>query len=237
MNLLIVDDEPLAQEVLESYVQKVPGLSIAGICSNALEAFSALSHKTVDLMLLDINMPEISGLDFLRSLRNPPPVIFTTAYSEFAVASYEMEAIDYLVKPIPFDRFLRAIGKARERIKSEETVTPPSSRNDLPILFVRSEGRLIKIDIEKTWFVESLKDYVRFWTDTGKVVVHSTMKHIEEQLSGRPAFVRINKSYLVNLHFVHEIDGNMVRVRDQALAIGNTYRESVHKLFNSYKLL
>lgn len=231
MNLLIVDDEPLAQEVLENYILKIPGLSIAGTCSNALEAFSALSHKQVDLMLLDINMPEISGLDFLRSLRNPPPVIFTTAYSEFAVSSYDMEAIDYLVKPIPFDRFLKAIGKARERIATT------SSRYNLPILFVRSEGRLIKIDIEKTWFVESLKDYVRFWTETGKVVVHSTMKHIEEQLSDRPAFVRINKSYLVNLNFVHEIDGNTVRIRDQALAIGNTYRESVHKLFNGYKLL
>src|SRR5215217_5670902 len=101
MQILIVDDEPLAQEVLESYIRKLEGLRIAGICSNALEAFSVLNNQTVDLMLLDINMPEISGMDFLRSLKTPPPVIFTTAYSEFAVISYELEAVDYLVKPIP----------------------------------------------------------------------------------------------------------------------------------------
>jgi len=236
MQLLIVDDEPLAQEVLESYVHKIEGLTIAGICSNALEAFSALNHKHVDLMLLDINMPEISGLDFLRSLKNPPPVIFTTAYSEFAVASYDVEAIDYLVKPIPFDRFLKAIRKVQERTKPLQPAVVPAG-NEVPILFVRSEGRLIRIDFEKIWFVESLKDYVRFWTDTGKIVVHSTMKNIAEQLSGKPAFVRISKSYVVNLHFVHEIDGHSVRIKDQSIAIGSTYRDAVHELFSRYKLL
>lgn len=236
MHVLIVDDEPLAQDVLESYIRKIDGLQIAGICSNALEAFSVLNNQAVDLMLLDINMPEISGMDFLRSLKNPPPVIFTTAYSEFAVISYELEAVDYLVKPIPFDRFLGAIRKAQERAKPVTTAIAQAN-NDVPILFVRSEGRLIKMDFEKIWFVEGLKDYVRFWTDTGKIVVHSTMKNIEEQLSGRPAFIRISKSYIVNLLYVSEVDGNTVRIRDQAIAIGNTYRDDVHLLFNRYKLI
>jgi DNA-binding LytR/AlgR family response regulator len=129
----------------------------------------------------------------------------------------------------------------QERMKPVPPVALPAASNsnstEVPILFVRSEGRLIKMDFEKIWFVEGLKDYVRFWTDTGKVIVHSTMKNIEEQLAAKPAFIRISKSYIVNLMFVTEVDGNTVRIKDQSIAIGNTYREEVHLLFNHYKLL
>lgn len=233
MEILIVDDEPLALEILESYISKLPGLHLAGVCSNALEAFSILNNKKIDLMLLDINMPEINGMDFLRSLRNPPPVIFTTAYSEFAAVSYDVGAVDYLVKPIPFDRFIKAIDKARER----NATTVPPVQDTIPILFVRTEGRLVKIDLNHLWMIEALKDYVRLWTENGKIVIHSTMKNMEEQLADRAPFLRINKSCIINMQYISEVDGNAIRIKDQSLTIGSTYRDAVFDELNRYKLL
>lgn len=235
LQVLIIDDEPLAQEVLQTYLQKIPGLEVAATCGNALEAFGVLNSRQVDLMLLDINMPEITGMAFLRSLKNPPPVIFTTAYSEFAADSYELDAIDYLVKPVAFDRFLKAIRKAQEAIRPAVPVPPAAT--DAGIMFVRAEGRLVKIDLAQLWMVEGLKDYVILWTGSGRVVVHHTMKHLEEQLTVRPQFLRVHKSYIINLRYVTEVDGNAIRIRDQSIAIGNTYRDAVHAVFNSYKLL
>lgn len=235
MQVLIVDDEPLAQDILESYIRKIPSLSLAGMCNNALEAFSLLNTTPVDLMLLDINMPEISGLDFLKMLKAPPPVIFTTAYSEFAVLSYELDATDYLVKPIPFDRFLKAIQKVQERKTQAAPAT--TTGNEVPVLFVRTEGKLVKIDLEKLWLIEALKDYVRLWTEHGNIVVHSTMKNIEEQLAARPGFIRVSKSYIVNFRYITEVDGNIIRIKNQIITIGNTYRDTVHEVFNNYRLL
>lgn len=234
MQVLIVDDEPLAQDVLESHMLKIPGLTLVAKCNNALEAFSVLNTGSIDLMFLDINMPEISGLDFLKMLKQPPPVIFTTAYSEFAVVSYELEAVDYLVKPIPFDRFLKAVQKVQDRTKQPSGARPNS---DVGILFVRTDGRLIKTDLDQLWLVEGLKDYVRLCTDTGKIVIHSTMKNLEEQLLSRPEFLRVSKSYIVNLKHIREIDGHTIRIRDQVITIGSTYRDTVHQVFDSYRLL
>jgi len=238
--VLIVDDEPLAQEILEAYINKIPGLEIAGKCKNALEAFSVLNKQEINLMLLDINMPEISGIEFLRTLKKPPMTIFTTAYSEFAVESYELDAVDYLVKPISFERFLKAINKATELLHAAKGGNAPAvtmSNTGESLLFVKSEGKLVKIDLSKLWFVEGLKDYVRFWTETGKVIVHATMKSIEEQLSGVNYFVRVSKSYIVNINCIKEIDGNTIRIKEQEVIIGSTYRDEINKLFNSYKLL
>lgn len=237
--ILIVDDEPLARDILETYLQKVPDVQLAGTCKNALEAFSFLSKQQVDVMLLDINMPEISGMDFLKTLKNPPTIIFTTAYSQYAVESYELNAVDYLLKPISFERFLKAINKAIDATKQKNT-TVVENANVLNakdnILFVKSDGKLVKIDLTQLWFVEGLKDYVRLWTDSGKVIVHSTMKNFEEQLSALPGFVRVSKSYIINMKYVSEVDGNIIRIKDQMISIGNTYKEQIYELFNKYKM-
>lgn len=237
--ILIVDDEPLARDILETYLQKVPDVQLAGTCKNALEAFSFLSKQRVDVMLLDINMPEISGMDFLKTLKNPPAIIFTTAYSQYAVESYELNAVDYLLKPISFERFLKSINKAIDTIRQKSTAVD-NSANSLNtkdnILFVKSDGKLIKIDLTQLWFVEGLKDYVRLWTDSGKVIVHSTMKNFEEQLSALPGFVRVSKSYIINMKYVSEVDGNVIRIKDQMISIGNTYKEQINELFNKYKM-
>lgn len=238
---LIVDDEPIAQGILETYLARIPGVDLAGKCRNALEAFKILSNEQVDILLLDINMPEITGIDFLKTLKNPPKVIFTTAYSEYAIESYELYAVDYLLKPISFERFLKAINKAADAInkRGDADLAIKTSDKGVPdnLMFVKTEGKLVRIDLTRLWFVEGLKDYVRLWTDQGKTVVHSTMKHIEENLAQHPNFIRIHKSYIVNMDFITEIDGNSVRIKEQLLTIGNTYRDGINKLFERYRLL
>ncbi|MES2780795.1 MAG: response regulator transcription factor [Bacteroidota bacterium] len=235
IRVAIVDDEPLAQEILQSYLQKLPDTELVGVCKNALEAFALVNKQAVDLLLLDINMPEITGIDFLKSLKNPPKVIFTTAYTEHALESYDLNAVDYLIKPIAFDRFLKAINKVQNEIQPArpQTSVTPSEK----ILFVRSEGKWININIRKLWFVEGLKDYVRLWTDDGRITVHSTMKNFEEQLKPYSNFVRVHKSHIINLEYITEVDGNSIQIKDQLIAIGSTYKDDVQKLLDGYRLL
>jgi DNA-binding LytR/AlgR family response regulator len=242
IRILLVDDEPLAQEILKNYLQKLPGLQLVAACSNAHEAYAVLREQPVDLLLLDINLPEISGMAFLRSLKAPPAVIFTTAYSEFAADSYELDAVDYLVKPIAFERFLKAIRKAEDLLRPPAAAVAPAPQSPAAdpaagILFVRSGGRLVRIDLEGLWLAEGLKDYVILRTESGRVIVHHTMKHLEELLAPMPHFLRVHKSYIVNLRFIREVDGNTIRIKEESVTIGNTYRESVHAVFDSYKLL
>lgn len=239
--IIIVDDEPIARDIMETYISKVPTLQLAGKCSNALEAFQVLNKQAVDIMLLDINMPEITGIDFLRTIKHPPRVIFTTAYAEYALESYELDAVDYLLKPVSFDRFLKAIHKATDAIKTVEKPVisqsvPPAAVSD-KLMFVKSGGKLIKVDLSRLWFVEGLKDYIALWTEQGKIVVHSTMKHIEEHLDTHANFARIHKSYIINLDYIDEVDGNTIRIKGQSVIIGNTYRDEVYNLLNRYKFL
>jgi DNA-binding LytR/AlgR family response regulator len=240
MRVAIVEDEPLAQEILQSYLQRINTFELVATCKDALEAFALLSQQSIDLLLLDINMPHISGMDFIKSLKNPPLVIFTTAYSEYAIDSYELNAVDYLLKPISFDRFLKATHKAQEMFKPMQINIPlqsqlPASTNKL--LFVRSEGKWIKIDLSKLWFVEGLKDYVKLWMDDGRITVHSTMKNFEEQLATYSNFIRVHKSHIVNLEFVSEIENNSLKIKDQIIGIGNTYKDEVYKVLNDLKFI
>ena len=239
VKVLIVDDEPLARELMEVYLSKIPGFKIIGKCSNAMEAFAILANEDCGLVLLDINMPGISGIEFLKTLKTPPKIIFTTAYSQYAVESYELNVVDYLLKPITFDRFIKAIHKLTDLVPPvhTETIVGKTIPQESDIVFVKSNGKLIRILLSELWFVEGLKNYINLWTEHGKIIVHSTMKNFEEQLEGMPSFIRINKSFIVNLKFISEIDGNCVRVKDQMLTIGNTYRNDVRQIFEQYNLL
>lgn len=240
MRVAIVEDEPLAQEILQSYLQRINTFELVATCKNALEAFALLNQQSIDLLLLDINMPHISGMDFIKSLKNPPLVIFTTAYGEYAIDSYELNAVDYLLKPISFDRFLKASNKAQEMFKPMQINIPLQSQlpaNTNKLLFVRSEGKWIKIDLSKLWFVEGLKDYVKLWMEDGRITVHSTMKNFEEQLSVYSNFIRVHKSHIVNLEFVSEIENNSLKIKDQIIGIGNTYKEEVYKVLNDLKFI
>lgn len=232
MNVLIVDDEPIARDILKAYVSRMNHLNMVAECSNAVEADKYLSSNKVDIMLLDINMPEVSGLDLLRKLPSPPSVILTTAYSEFAVESYELNVVDYLLKPFSFQRFAAAIAKVEEA--QIATIADETTSNTF---FVKSDGKLVKIDVNELLFVEGVKDYVKLHTPSKQVLVHSTMKNMEEQLSTYQTIVRVHKSHLINMEHIQEVEGNMIHLNDHTVVIGNTYKDNFFRLFDKYRLI
>ncbi len=236
IRVAITDDEPLARKVMESYLKEVPGFELADTCKNAFELLTLLNKEQIDLVLLDIDIPGINGIDFIRTLKEPPLVIFTTAYTQYAPESYELNALDYLVKPIALERFVKALNKVGPALKQRQQPMQTKEPSTDPLLFVRSEGKWVKIDLQEIRFVEGVKDYIRLWMEKSRVVIHSTMKSFEEQLAPFPQFIRVHKSYIVNLQFVEEIDGNSLKIQDQLIGIGGTYREEVHRRIDGYKM-
>lgn len=235
LKVLIADDEPIARDILTDYVSKAPMLELVATCSNALEVFAELNKQKVDLLLLDINMPEITGMDLLRSLKEPPMVIFTTAYSEYAIESYELNAVDYLLKPISFDRFMKAVSKAQDVHSVKDVAAAPSPKDD--VIFVKSDGKHIRVELSELVLIEGVKDYVRLHLQNSSLLVHSTMKNMEEQLATYNDFLRVHKSYLVNLKHIREIDGNMLRLGDTTVVVGNTYKDKVAEILNRFKTI
>lgn len=230
MNCLIIDDEPLAQEVIEHYIQKAGFLHLQGKCSNALQAFAALSKAAPDLIFLDIHMPEIDGLSFIRTLKSPPKIILTTAYPQYALEGYELDVVDYLLKPVSFERFLKAVNKAREQLTvtpAEPATTPQAATGDL---FIKSDGKYLRVNCPDILYVEGLRNYLLVHTKEKKIIAHSTMKNIEDELSSYPSFVRIHKSYLVNTSYITEIEGNMVKLGQTELPVGSVYKNELLKL-------
>lgn len=236
LNVLIADDEPIARDILLAYCAKIPAIKVVATCKNAIEVISELNKADIDLMLLDINMPEISGTDLLKTLRNPPPAIFTTAYSEYAVESYEMDALDYLLKPFSFDRFAKAINKAIEKKETSNNTENDTSVTDRT-LFIKSDGKLVKIDLAELHLIEGVKDYVKLWVGDQSYMVHSTMKNMEEQLAADKNMLRVHKSYIVNISHIQEVDGNMLRLGNQTVVVGNTYKDAFSEAFSRYRLI
>ena len=224
MKCLIVDDELLAREVIQSYIQQVDTLELAGSCSNAIQAFAALNREQVDLMFLDIKMPEMTGLEFLRTLKHPPRVILTTAYHEYALEGFELDVIDYLLKPISFKRFLKAVDK----VKPEQL--PAGDRRDegaqADAFYVRSDRKLVKINPREIIYVEALKNYLCICTATQKIIIHSTLVYLEEQLRRFPFIHRVHKSFLVNKDFISEIDNSILKMSSgHEIPLGGLFRD------------
>jgi DNA-binding LytR/AlgR family response regulator len=236
LNCIITDDEPIAQEILEDYISMVPELHLVAKCADAMETFSALRKEQVDILFIDIQMPEITGLDFIRSLKTPPAVIFTTAYPNYAIDGFELDAVDYLLKPIPIDRFLKSINKIFNRLNEPSrhpdtnTVSHSSGRK---FFFVKSSQDLIKIDIEKILYVEGLENYVRIHCEEKSIVSFSTMKNMEDIL-GVHRFLRIHRSYIVNMDKVEVIQNCIFKIRGKELIVGKSYRKNVSELVKSY---
>jgi DNA-binding LytR/AlgR family response regulator len=242
MNVIIVDDEPLAQDVLETYIEKIPEFTLVKKCSNAFEANEALKTESVDLMFLDIQMPQLTGTDFLKTLQNPPLVIFTTAYPNYAVEGFELNALDYLLKPISMDRFMKASNKAIEQFGLEQgesggSVPTPADGSDF--FFVKADKKLIKVNYADILYIEGLKDYVIIRMDHDRVITLQTMKSLEEKMP-KNMFKRIHRSYIVNTTRINAIVGNMVEIteKNQAkhLPIGKNYREELLILINKNRL-
>jgi DNA-binding LytR/AlgR family response regulator len=232
---LIIDDEPLAQRVLERYTQDVPSLELVQKCNNALDAIEILKEETIDLIFLDINMPKLTGLEFLRSLKHPPLVIITTAYAEFAIQGYELDVVDYLMKPFGLERFLKAIHKVQDILKQREQPhaekTPPELLED-QYIFVKSSKKTYRLNLNDILYVEALGDYVKIYTPDRMIISYHSMKNIETLLSPRQ-FPRIHKSFIVSLSKIELIEGNQVKLKDRYIPIGTNYKAEFEKLIRT----
>jgi DNA-binding LytR/AlgR family response regulator len=236
---IIVDDEPLALDVLETYIEQMPNVELVQKCENALEANEALKNHDVDLMFLDIQMPQITGVEFLKSLKNPPSVIFTTAYPEYAVEGFELDAADYLLKPISLDRFMKAVNKVSEKLGDSSGNNSGVVEMEGDFIFVKADKKLIKVDFNDIIYIEGLKDYVIIRQEAGRVITLQTMKSLEAKLPVT-IFKRIHRSYIVNINKINAVVGNMLEVTEKGstkhLPIGKNYREELLKIINLKRL-
>ncbi|MBT1702610.1 LytR/AlgR family response regulator transcription factor [Chryseosolibacter indicus] len=228
---LIVDDEPLARNLLSDYVKKVPYLQLIDACPNPLTALEVIRNNNVDLLLLDIQMPEITGLTLLKTLQKKPFVILTTAYSEYALEGYELDVIDYLLKPITFERFLKAVEKMNQRIQlpeaSEETTAIKEPAQ--PFVFVKDGTKLVKVQWEDILYVEGLKDYVTIHTKIQKVVTLQRLKSLETQLPVNQ-FVRVHHSYIVALKAIDAVHRNEIQIGSTFIPISDSYKKTFREI-------
>ncbi|MDU1905196.1 MAG: LytTR family DNA-binding domain-containing protein [Dysgonomonas sp.] len=235
MSCIIVDDEPIAREGLETLINKIPQLSLNGIFDSAESATSYLKDNLVDLIFLDIEMPEISGLEFARTIPENTLIIFTTAYSEYGADSYEVDAVDYLVKPIEPERFQKAVDKAILYISLLENAESEEIEPDNDFIFVKSERRYFKVYYSDILYIEGLKNYVIIHTEKRKIMTKIYLRTIDELLPAK-IFFRINKSYIVNLKRIDSFDNNDVFIGKYEIAIGNAYREEFYNIFMSRRI-
>lgn len=223
MKCLIVDDEPQARKLLTTYVAGIPGCTVAGACRNAMEAYEALQTGKIELMLLDIRMPVISGTDFLRSLKEPPLVIFTTAYDKYALEGYELDVVDYLLKPIALTRLLQAVEKARLRYR-ERLLAEPAAPADYT--FVKQDTKLVKILFRDIRYVEGMQNYIKVHLCDSVMVVSMTMKSFERVLPPSQ-FIRIHRSYIASVSFITAIRSGQVEMNSLQLPVGVTYKDDL----------
>lgn len=230
----IIDDEPFARKLLLDYCSRVPQLSVLGDFSNGLDALSFLNHNNVDLIFLDIKMPGITGIDLLKTLGNRPKVIFTTAFAEYAIDGFELDAIDYLLKPFDFPRFLKAVNKAFTSLPIEKTsiLTIHPSQDDF--LFVKDGRDLVKVQLNDILYIKGQKDYVMFITKNRKIMSLMNMRDLEQDLVQK-AFVRIHQSYIINTQHIEVVANDKVRINSEYLPVSQTYRLRFREFLEKHK--
>lgn len=220
MNCIIIEDEPAAQSILEHHIELYPGLTCVGTFHDVFSAQAFLDRNSIDLMFLDINLPEMSGVSFLRTLVHPPHVIFTTAYPQYAVDGFDLEALDFLLKPFSFERFYKAVNKAKERINST------SSPNAHGKITVKADRRIYQISISDILYVESCGDYVTIHCTDKKLMVHGTLKAWEEKLHGS-SFLKVHRTTIVNLQRVDHIEGNQIQIGQHKIPVSDQFKEEL----------
>ena len=234
---LVVDDEPLALHILEDYIGKVPFLSLVKSTTSAIEGLSLVQSGAVDLVFLDVQMPELTGIQFLKIINGKCNVILTTAYSQYALDGYELDVVDYLLKPIAFDRFYKAAQKVLQNSNNSPAPTPEASpvatSNDF--IFVKAEHKIRKIYLNDILYIEGLKDYISIFTKTERVITLQNMKKMEESLPEK-SFIRVHKSYIVALGKIESIERSRIQIGDKIIPIGDTYREYFFKLIEDKNL-
>lgn len=217
---VITDDEPQARKGLRGYVEQIPFLELAGVCENAMDLNELLRTRETDLLFLDIEMPYINGIDLLKSLARPPKVIFTTAFEQYALKGFELEAVDYLLKPITFERFLKAVNRAHDLLASQNTV--PQADH----LFIRTDDKFVRIQWNDILYVEGMENYVRIHTVQGMHITHATLKSVLGHLP-YPPFIQTHKSYIVNSAKITGIEGNVIELGKVQVPLSRTLREAV----------
>jgi len=240
MNCIIVDDEPLAQLVIEEYVKTIPFLDLQGKCSSAFEAFDKLRERKIDLIFLDIHMPNVSGIDFIGALDHKPYFIFTTAYSEHALEGFNLNAVDYLLKPIPFERFLKAVNKVYElytlRNNKHEIKPDHVSENKRTddFIMVKSDYQSHRINLNEVIFIEGLKDYVKIYLESGKpVITLNSLKHMAEKLPS-DMFIRVHKSYIVSINKINSIVRNRIIIGEKWIPIGENFKDMFQEIMRKH---
>lgn len=225
---IIVDDEPLAQDVLESYVEKFTGLELIGKCNNANEAMQLLQSQPVDILFLDIEMPGLTGLELLRTLADPPAVIFTTAYAEHAVAGFELDAMDYLLKPISFDRFMKSVNKAIHYLTLEKNDDPATPAED-DYMFVKADKKMVKIKLDDILYIEGLKDYVMIFIPGQRIITLQTMKNLEQRLPSTK-FARVHRSFIIAIEKLKSVSSHTVEIGEKQIPIGKNYKDDFMRI-------
>lgn len=236
MKCVIIDDEPLAIDVIESYLNQVGNMEIIAKCNNPLEAITILNRHQVDLVFLDIEMPNLTGIDLVKTVENIPQFIFTTAYPQYALDGFNLNATDYLVKPIPFHRFLKAISRAKEKHELENrdsAIIPIKEKQETPpvndFIFVKSEYENIKISVDTIKYIQGLKDYIKIYTNTSEkaILTLCSFKEILEKLPDN--FLRVHRSYIVNINYIKALQKTKIVIEDIRIPIGETYKNDVLK--------
>lgn len=231
---LVIDDEPYARELLSEFIAKLPNLKLEGAYSSALGALPSLSKKTVDVIFLDIQMPDISGIDFLKTLDKRPCVIFTTAFSEYALEGFELDVVDYLLKPFDFNRFLKAVNKLTLRLeKSAPGYPSEKAQGRQPdFIFVKDGSKLVKVELKNILFIKGTREYVTIHTRDKKIMSLQTLKNLETELP--PEFIRVHNSYIVFIPSVGTITKNEVEIEGETIPIGITYKKNFLDRIRSY---
>jgi DNA-binding LytR/AlgR family response regulator len=225
LKCIIIEDEVLAQDVIKSHLERVGTLELAGVYRNAPEAVAALKTGDIDIMFLDIRLPGMSGLQFLRGLKDPPLVVLTTAYSEYALESYEFNVIDYLLKPISFERFSKAVNKILDGRLFTAAAKEAYLYSDDHI-FVRSNSKFFRVNFSEIIYIQGMRDYLKIYTPDYALVTHQTMNELEKTLPSRH-FIRVHKSYIISLKHIRSIYGNTIELDKATIPIGVNYKESV----------
>jgi DNA-binding LytR/AlgR family response regulator len=239
MNCIAIDDEALALELIEDNIRKVPFLHLVKTCRSAFEAIELMKEETIDLIFLDIQMPEINGIKFLKSISQKPMVIFTTAYDKYAIEGYELDVIDYLLKPIPFDRFLKAVNKAYDlyylKSYSSHSTTDRQFPGKLPdFIFVKADYSMVKINFDDILYIEGLKDYIKIYAGGRPIITLTSLKSIEEKLPS-DQFIRVHRSFIISLSKIKSVQKSVVKIGEKEIPIGDSFRDPFLQVIERFR--
>lgn len=231
---LIVDDEPLARELIRGHVQKLENFEVVAECSDAMKALNVLREKQVDLIFMDIQLPQITGIEFLKTLKHAPKVIITTAYREYALEGFELDVVDYLLKPITFERFLKSVNKYYQMNQEDIQVVPGNSADksvDDAFIYVKENKKVVKVYLSEIKYIEGLSEYVQVYTDKRKIITKTSMSQMEEKLPAEN-FLRIHKSFIISVNKIEAFTANTIEVQGKELPIGRSFKNAVLNMLN-----